>query len=172
MKGSKKTEKTPCEMRLAWYKRKSFLHRIVTGDEKWFYFKNPKRKRLYIERGAKARSTARPDRFGKKAILCVFWDQCGIIGYALLQPDLTVNGDCYQQQLADLNHHIRQKCPKYEARQQKIIFHDDNVPPHRSISTHQLVESYNSDPLAHAAYSPDLVTFHLLLVCINGPGNQ
>jgi len=27
---------------LARQKRKSFLHRIVTGDEKWIYFQNPK----------------------------------------------------------------------------------------------------------------------------------
>ena len=32
------------EMLLARYKRKLFLHRIVTG-EKWIYFENPKRKR-------------------------------------------------------------------------------------------------------------------------------
>ncbi|EFN88466.1 hypothetical protein EAI_17570, partial [Harpegnathos saltator] len=37
--------KTTCEMLLARYKRKSFLHRIMTGDEKWIYFENPKRKR-------------------------------------------------------------------------------------------------------------------------------
>ena len=30
---------------LARQKRKSFLHRIVTGDEKWIYFQNPKRKK-------------------------------------------------------------------------------------------------------------------------------
>jgi len=37
--------KITCEMLLARYKRKSFLHRIVTGDEKWIYFENSKRKR-------------------------------------------------------------------------------------------------------------------------------
>jgi len=26
-------------------KRKSYLHRIVTDDEKWTYFENPKRKK-------------------------------------------------------------------------------------------------------------------------------
>jgi len=30
---------------LARQKRKSFLHRIVTSDEKWIYFQNPKRKK-------------------------------------------------------------------------------------------------------------------------------
>jgi len=37
--------KITCEMLLTRYKRKSFLHRIVTGDEKWIYFENSKRKR-------------------------------------------------------------------------------------------------------------------------------
>jgi len=38
-------QKTTCEMLLARYKRKLFLHRIVIDDEKWIYFENPKRKR-------------------------------------------------------------------------------------------------------------------------------
>ena len=48
MKDSRKTEKTTCEMLLDRYKRKSFLHRIVTGDEKWIHFENPKRKRSWV----------------------------------------------------------------------------------------------------------------------------
>ena len=34
-----------CQILLARQKRKSFLHRIVTGDKKWIYFQNPKRKK-------------------------------------------------------------------------------------------------------------------------------
>ena len=30
-------------------KRKSFLYRIVTGDEKWIYFQNPKRKKSWVD---------------------------------------------------------------------------------------------------------------------------
>uniref|UniRef100_A0A0K2T1Y3 Putative LOC100903547 [Metaseiulus occidentalis] n=1 Tax=Lepeophtheirus salmonis TaxID=72036 RepID=A0A0K2T1Y3_LEPSM len=70
----------------------------------------------------------RNDLIGKKARLRVFWDQCSVIWYDLLQSDQTVNGDRYQQQLANLNHAIRQKHPKYEARQHKVIFLDDNAP--------------------------------------------
>ena len=40
--------KITCEMLLARYKRKLFLHRIVTGNEKWIYFENPKRKRSWV----------------------------------------------------------------------------------------------------------------------------
>ena len=32
------------EMLLERHKKKSFLHRIVTGDEKWFHYDKPKRK--------------------------------------------------------------------------------------------------------------------------------
>lgn len=35
-------KKTVCELLLVRYERKSFLHRIVTGDEKWIYFGEPK----------------------------------------------------------------------------------------------------------------------------------
>ena len=39
------------EMLLQRHKKKSFLHRIVTGDEKWIHYDNPKRKKSYVKRG-------------------------------------------------------------------------------------------------------------------------
>ena len=44
-------------MLFARYKRKSFLHRIVTGDEKWIYFENPKRKKSWVTPGEPSTST-------------------------------------------------------------------------------------------------------------------
>jgi len=38
--------KNTCEILLKRYRRKLFLHRIVTGDEKWIFFENPKRKKI------------------------------------------------------------------------------------------------------------------------------
>jgi len=61
--------KTTCEMLLA--KRKSFLHRIVTGDEKWIYFENPKCKRSWVTPGEPSTSTARSNRYGR---------QCSVFG--------------------------------------------------------------------------------------------
>jgi len=63
--------KTTCEMLLARYKRKSFLHRIMTDDKKWIYFENPKRKRSWVTPGEPLTSTARPNRYGRKTMLCV-----------------------------------------------------------------------------------------------------
>ena len=33
-----------CEVLFARYKRKGFLHCIVTGDEKWIHYDNPKKR--------------------------------------------------------------------------------------------------------------------------------
>jgi len=38
-----------CQILLARQKRKSFLHRILTGDEKWIYFQNPKCKKSWVD---------------------------------------------------------------------------------------------------------------------------
>ncbi|GFV12463.1 mariner Mos1 transposase [Trichonephila clavipes] len=73
--------KIVCEMLLVRYKRNSYLPRIVTGDEKWIYFENPKRNRSYVDPGQPSKSTARPNRFGRKTMLCIFWDQEGPIYY-------------------------------------------------------------------------------------------
>lgn len=155
--------KVTCEMLLERFKKKSFLHRIITGDEKWVYFKNPRRKRSYGPPGHKPKTTAKQDRFGRKAMLCVFWDQRGVIWYELLKPGETVDGARYQRQLAGLKRAIAQKRPEYQQRQHKVIFLDDNAPPHRTRTTKDLVESYSWEPLAHAAYSPHMAPsdYHL-----------
>lgn len=84
---------------------------------------------------------------------------------ALLDEDdgETVDGARYQRQLAELNRTIRQKHSRYAERHHKVIFLDDNAPPHRTRATKELVESYNWEPLTHAAYSPDLAPsdYHL-----------
>ena len=78
--------KTICEMLLQRFERNSFLYRIVTRDEKWIYFENPKRKKSWLSPGEVGPSTPRPNRFGRKTMLCVWWDQCGVVYFELLKP--------------------------------------------------------------------------------------
>lgn len=144
------------EMLLARYERKSFLHRIVTGDEKWIFFENPKRKKSWVDPGQPSTSTARPNRFGKKRMLCVWWDQEGVIYYELLKPGETVNTDRYRQQLIDLNRALLKKRPQYQKRQHKVILLHDNAPAHTAKPVRETLEALSWEVLAHAAYSPDL----------------
>jgi len=55
-----------CQILLARRKRKSFLRRIVTGDEKWIYFQNPKRKKSWVDPVQPSTSSSRPNRFGRQ----------------------------------------------------------------------------------------------------------
>lgn len=79
------------EILLAKQKRKSFLHQILTGDEKWINFDNPKRKKSWVHPGQPSTCSPRPNRIGLKTTLCVWWDQQGIVYHWLLKPDETVD---------------------------------------------------------------------------------
>ncbi|UYV63088.1 SLC25A3 [Cordylochernes scorpioides] len=58
-----------CEGLLARHEKKSFLHRIVTSDEKWIHFSNPTRQKSWGLPGQFPKQMPRPNRFGKKAML-------------------------------------------------------------------------------------------------------
>ena len=59
------------EMLLERHKKKSILHQIVTGDEKWIHYDNPKRKNSYEKPDQPAKSTAKPNIHGAKVMLCM-----------------------------------------------------------------------------------------------------
>ena len=84
------------EMLLERHKKKSFLHRIVTGDEKWIHYDNPKRKKSFGKPGQPAKLTAKPNIHGAKVMLCIWWDQKGVLYYELLKPGETINGERYR----------------------------------------------------------------------------
>lgn len=157
------TRRAISEMLFERHNRKSFLHRIITGDEKWIYFENPKRTKSWVDPGQPSTSSPKPDRFGKKTMLCIWWDQSGVIYYELLKPGETVDAHRYHQQLIKLNQAISRNRPEYADRHEGIIFQHDNAPAHKS----RLVQTYlgrlNWEILPHPPYSPDLAPsdYHL-----------
>jgi len=46
-----------CEQLIQRQQRKGVLHRIVTGDEKWIFYDNPKKKKYYAKPGQSLPST-------------------------------------------------------------------------------------------------------------------
>jgi len=87
-------------------REKVFLHRIVTGDEKWIFYDNPKKKKYYAKPGqslpSTSTSTPRPNIHGSKIKFCIWWDQKNLVYYEL-KPGDSITGDRYRLQLIHLS---------------------------------------------------------------------
>ena len=151
------------EMLLEGHKKKSFLHRIITGDKEWIHYENSKGKKSYVKTGQPAKSTAKPNIHGAKVMLCIWWDQKGVLYYELLKPLETTNGERYRTQLFRFKRAIAEKRPEYATRYEAIIFHHDNARPHVAILVTNNLENSGWEVSPHPPYSPDLAPsdYHL-----------
>ena len=146
------------EMLLERHKKELFLHRIVTGDEKWIHYDNPKHKKSYAKPGQPTKSTAKPNIHVAKVMLCIWWDQKGMLYYELLKPGETINGERYRTQLIRLKRAIAEKRPEYLTGHEVIIFHHDNARSHVAILIKNYLEYSGWEVLPHPPYSPDLAS--------------
>ncbi len=151
-------------------KRKGFLHRIVTGDEKWIHYDNPKRKKSWGPPGHASTSTAKQNIHASKLMLCIWWDQLGVVYYELLQPGETVTGELYRRQLMRLSKALKEKRPQYFERHDKVILQHDNARPHVANVVKTYLETLKWEVLSHPPYSPDLAPtdYHLFRSMTHG----
>ena len=122
-------------------KKKSFLWKIVTGDEKWIYYDNSVNKKQWLSPGQTPLHTPKPEIHRKKVMLCVWWDQKGIIYYEILDPKLTVTANLYSQQLVNLSQALEVKRPYSGKTKRKVILLHDNARPHVAKTTQATIEN-------------------------------
>ncbi|UYV73335.1 hypothetical protein LAZ67_10002767 [Cordylochernes scorpioides] len=142
---------------------KSFLHRIVTSDEKWIHFSNSTRQKSWGLPGQFPKQTPRPNRFGKKAMLCIWWDQTGVVYFELLKPGKMVNTSRYEQQMHSLREALNEKRPEWREKHNNLILQHDNAPAHNATVVKNTIKDLSWELLPHPLYSPDLApsNYHL-----------
>jgi len=68
-------------------------------DILWIFYDNPKKKKYYAKPGQSLPSTStsilRPNIHSSKIMLCIWWDQKGLVYYELLKPGDSITGDRY-----------------------------------------------------------------------------
>jgi len=88
-------------------------------------------------------------------MLICFFDQEGIVHRKFVPPGMTVNADFYCDVLRRLLENVRRKRPQ-KWRNQNLIIHHDNAPPHRSFKVSQFLSKNNVKVTSHPPYSLDL----------------
>ena len=88
-------------------------------------------------------------------MLCVWWDQKGVIYSELLEPRQMVNTNLYSNQLTRLSEALDAKRPHKYKGSRKVILLLDNAKPHIEKTTRQTIENLGWEFLPHPAYSPD-----------------
>ena len=86
-------------------------------------------------------------------MLCIWWDQKGVLYYELLKPVETTNGERYRTQFISWKRAIAEKRPEYATRHEAIIFHHDSARPHVAIPVKNYLENSGWEVLPHPPYS-------------------
>ena len=109
-----------CKQLFQHQKMKDILPHILTNNEKWIHYNNPKYRRSWSKPGHASTSTTKLNILRLKLLLCIWWDQPGVVYYELLKPTETIMGDrnwlqlmCLSQWWRKNNHYVSRDMTKW-----------------------------------------------------------
>ena len=108
----------------------NLIDRVMTGDEKWVLYDNPKRRKPWEIPRHVSTPTAKPNIHGANVILCMWQDHLSVVYYELLKLSEIITGNRYRMQLLRLSRALKEKRLQYQERLDKIILQHDNTRPH------------------------------------------
>ena len=144
-----------CVSLLTRHKTESFLHRIVTWNEKWIVYDKRKRSSQWLDRNSSPRQFPKPSVHQKKVMVTVWWSTKGVIHYNFMKPGTTISADVYCNEFDSM---VRKLCtmhPKIVNRCSPLLLHD-NANLHTARITILKLEELKFEVMPHPAYSPDL----------------
>ena len=106
-----------------------------------------------------------PNIHCSKVMLCIWWDQLGVVYCELLKPTETITGDRYRTQLMRLSRALKDKRLQYNERHDKVILQHDNARPHDAKVVKTYLEKLKWEVLPHPPYSPDVLP--LTITCFD-----
>ncbi|GBP66273.1 Mariner Mos1 transposase [Eumeta japonica] len=138
------------------------------------HYDNPKRRKSWVKPGQPSTSVAKQNIHGSKLLLCIWWDQRGVIYYELLKPNETITGDRYRLQLIRLSRALKEKRSEYSKTHDKVILLHDNARPHVAKPVKTYLGTLKWDVLPHPPYAPDIVPsdYHLFRSMAHGLTHQ
>jgi [histone H3]-lysine36 N-dimethyltransferase SETMAR len=151
-----------CISLLSRHRTASIFHRVMTSDEKWVLYDNPKRSKHWLAPQDRVPHSARPPMHPRKILLCVWWTQRQVVHYELLRPGQTITGALYSTQLERVHQALKQKEPALVNRRGVLFLHD-NARPHVARVARDTIQRLGWETLCHPPYSPDLAPsdYHL-----------
>ena len=72
---------------------------------------NPTNRKQWVQQGQAAQAQVRQDRFGKKIMLCVWWNYEGILHFELVPEGRAINAELYCEQLHRVYRVLKVKYP-------------------------------------------------------------
>ena len=119
-------------------------------------------------------SSAKPNIHGTKLMLCIWWNQLGVVYYGLLKPNETITGEVYRRQLICLSRALREKRLQYADRHEKVILPYDKDWLHVAKPVKTYLETLKWEVLPHPLYSPDIAPsdYHLFRTMAHGITEQ
>lgn len=151
----------------------SMVEDIVTCDEKWVFYQNPKMRTEWSPVGAIPQNVPKRELHPQKKLISIWYDCRGIIYKEALPMNMTIDGEYYANQLDRVNRALAEKRPALFNRG-RIIYLHDNARPHTSIVAKKKLEDLEWKVLRHPPYSPDIspCDYHLFRAmnneCLSG----
>ena len=105
---------------------------------------------------------------GKKLMLCIWWDQLGVVYYELLKLNETITRALYRTQLMRLSRVHKEKRAHYYSRHDKVFLLHDNARPTCCGACQNLFGNTQVGGFIPPAVFTRHCSFWLLLVLIDG----
>jgi len=133
---------------LSKFRKKDFLHKIITGDEKWILYDNPKRRKSWLT-GQPSTSTPKPNIQEDFALYLVGLERCIVL--RVVTTVETITADRYQQQLINLSDALKEKRPVTGQGRRKVILLHDNIRSYVAKATQDHIFALGWEFFPHAA---------------------